>query len=126
MKGDFNSRCNRQDKLDYASVTNNPGLSGSPSSKGLLFAAAKLSLRVDCSRGSISSYHFRSGTQVGRAVTVWNVAGSMAERKESSRGFLTSATSWPQPAVLAHPTCVRQMGMGPENAVAGACSEILS
>lgn len=63
------------------------------------------------------SYHFHSGTQVDRAVTVWNVAGSMAERKESSRGFLTSVTSWPQPAVLAHPTCVRQMGMGPGNAV---------
>lgn len=31
-------------------------------------------------------------------VTIWNVAGSMAERKEPG-GFLASAISWSQPAI---------------------------
>lgn len=101
MKDDFNSRFNSQGKLGYAAITNNPKLSGALSGKVLLFAPAMCPLRADCSLCSISSYPFHSVTQVGRAVTVWNVAGSIAERKRelwrviNICTFLATASCWP-------------------------------
>lgn len=72
------SRCNSRDKQDYAVGTNNPSISVAQSNKGLFFAPAVCPLKVDWGLCSMSSYYFHSGMQIGRAVSIWNVASSIA------------------------------------------------
>lgn len=79
MRDDFDSKCNSQDELGYAAVTNTPSLSVSQSSSGLLFAPALCPLSVDYSLYSMLS--FSLWTQVGRAIAIWNVAPWKREQR---------------------------------------------